>query len=132
MIFIDTGAFFSRSFAPDAHHARTVALWPKLARERIFTSGLVLCETAELLSRKATAELAAENLRKIHHSPSLTILRPTREDELAALDLMVKYADQPIGFADCVSFVLMKQNRIRRAFSFDRHFEAAGFALWPG
>jgi predicted nucleic acid-binding protein len=54
------------------------------------------------------------------------------DDELAALDVMLRYSDQRIGFADCVSFVLMRRNHIRRAFSFDRHFELAGFNLWSG
>ncbi len=43
-----------------------------------------------------------------------------------------KLADQGPSFTDCVSFVLMKRRRLRRVFTFDRHFAAAGFEMWPG
>jgi uncharacterized protein len=131
VIFIDTGAFYARSVEADAFHRRAQAAWPRLAKERIFTSSLVICETAELLMRRTTPAFAARTARKILPTPPLTILRPSAADELAGLDLMTKYADQMIGFADCVSFLLMGQNHIRRAFSFDRHFETAGYTLWP-
>jgi predicted nucleic acid-binding protein len=59
----------------------------------------------------------------------LTILRATKDDEAAALNLLVKFVDQSIGFVDCLSFALMRRHRIPTAFSFDRHFESAGFPL---
>lgn len=34
-------------------------------------------------------------------------------------------------FIDCISFVLMRSRRIKRVFSFDRHFDAAGFQRMP-
>jgi predicted nucleic acid-binding protein len=37
--------------------------------------------------------------------------------------------DQSIGFVDCLSFALMRRHRIPAAFTFDRHFELAGFPL---
>lgn len=60
-----------------------------------------------------------------------SILRPTLEDELQALDMWEKYADQDLSFTDCISFSLMRSNKIKRVFSFDRHFEFAGFKLLP-
>jgi uncharacterized protein len=131
VIFIDTGAFYANSVEADAFHKRTRAAWPRLAEERLFTSSLVVCETAELLMRRTTPAFAARVVRKMLQTPTLTILRPQPADELAALELMAKYADQMIGFADCTSFLLMRQNHLRHAFSFDRHFETAGFTLWP-
>lgn len=56
------------------------------------------------------------------------------DDAVSAIysfDLMQKYADQRVSFTDCVSFVLMKKYRVGTAFSFDRHFEMAGFAVEP-
>lgn len=131
MIFIDTGAFYARSVEADAHHRRTLAAWPKLSRRKLFTSSLVICETAELLIRRTSPEFAVRTVAKILSTPELTILRPVADDEIAALQMVAKYADHPIGFADCLSFLLMKQNRIRHVFGFDQHFELAGFTLWP-
>jgi predicted nucleic acid-binding protein len=36
-----------------------------------------------------------------------------------------------VSFTDCLAFALMRRDGIRKAFSFDRHFVAAGFELWP-
>jgi uncharacterized protein len=38
-----------------------------------------------------------------------------------------KYSDQRVSFTDCISFVLMKRERVKIAFTFDRHFSLAGF-----
>lgn len=131
VIFVDTGAFYARAMRPDAHHALAVTTWPKLDALRVYTSSLVVCETAELLLRRADAHFAVSCVSAILAEPNLTILRPSADEEHTALELMMKYSDQPIGFADCVSMVLMKKQRIRRVFSFDRHFHTAGFTLWP-
>lgn len=61
----------------------------------------------------------------------LTILRPDVSDESAALDLFRKFADQKVSFTDCVSFALMRRHRLKKAFTFDRHFAGAGFEVWP-
>jgi predicted nucleic acid-binding protein len=65
------------------------------------------------------------------HSAALTILRPEAEDEEKAVDLFDKFADQEVSFTDCISFVLMRRNRLERAFTFDRHFGSAGFEIMP-
>jgi predicted nucleic acid-binding protein len=59
----------------------------------------------------------------------LPINAPVRR---SALPWMKKFADQAVSFVDATSFVLMRQESIRHVFSFDRHFAAAGFRLWPG
>ena len=50
----------------------------------------------------------------------------------AAWQLFQTYDDKEWPFTDCTSFILMQRRIIRQAFAFDRHFEQAGFQLWPG
>ena len=50
---------------------------------------------------------------------------------MAALERMHKLADQKVGFTDAISFVLMSRHGLTTAFTFDRHFEDAGFLVWP-
>lgn len=69
--------------------------------------------------------------RALLGSKALTILRPDAEDELAALDLFARFADQEVSFTNCTSFALMRRHRLSRAFTFDRHFLAAGFEVLP-
>jgi predicted nucleic acid-binding protein len=132
LIFIDSGALIAWYRESDAHHRTAIAAWKKLERldRKRFTSGLVVDEVVRLLARYGGIPAAVRVGRALLVSQT-TILNPTADESLEALDLMERYADQPIGYADCVSFVLMKKNRIRRVFGFDRHFRAAGFELWP-
>ncbi|MBI3554619.1 MAG: type II toxin-antitoxin system VapC family toxin [Elusimicrobia bacterium] len=133
MIFIDTGAFLGRYLPSDQFHERAAAAWEQLAarRERCLTSNFVLDETLTLLARRADYAFAAERARHIWSSQALEILRPSQRAELEAIDLFEKYADQKVSFTDCVSFALMKESRAKKAFTFDRHFAAAGFETWP-
>jgi predicted nucleic acid-binding protein len=84
-----------------------------------------------LLGRWAGYDFASQKAAIIYASKILTILRPTREDELKAIDFFQKYADQNVSFTDCISIVLIRNKKIKRVFSFDSHFERAGFKLCP-
>ena len=133
MIFIDTGAFLARYLARDRHHQRALEGWRQLVtlNWRCHTSNFVLDETFTLLGRRASYSFAAERARAILTSDALTILRSDIDEELEALELFEKLADQQVSFTDCVSFVFMRRRGIDRAFTFDRHFSDAGFEVWP-
>lgn len=132
MIFIDTGAFLARHLSRDQHHADAVAGWQTLASNgrECCTSNFVLDELFTLLGRRAGYAFAAERARALYASSVLKILRPDRDCEVAAIDLMARYADQAVSYTDCISFRLMHANRIETVFTFDRHFELAGFRRW--
>ena len=51
--------------------------------------------------------------------------------ETDAYDFFQKYKDQDFSIVDCTSFALMRQNQIRRCFTFDRHFDTMGFERIP-
>jgi len=84
-----------------------------------------------LLGRRAGYKFASQRARNIYLSDTITILRPDREAEIKALDLFEKYSNLEVSYTDCISFVLMSMNRIDRVFSFDKHFEIAGFTIFP-
>ena len=133
MIYIDTGAFLARHLSKDKHHRQANTLWDSIRKkgEKCVTSNFVLDETFTLLGRRAGYNFAAQRAGNIYASESLTILRPGREDELKAIAFLEKYSDQRLSFTDCVSFVLMKSKRIKRVFTFDHHFQLAGFQIYP-
>jgi len=131
VIFVDSGAFLARYLVRDQHHDDAVRGWERAREERLFTSNLVLAETFTLLARWAGGAFAAERARSILQSERMDVLRPGLADEIAAVPLLEKYADRKVSFTDCVSFVLMRNHGIERAFSFDGDFTAAGFRLWP-
>ena len=42
-------------------------------------------------------------------------------------EILRKYSDQDFSYTDAVSFAIMRRQRIRKAFCFDKHFATAGF-----
>jgi len=133
VIFVDTGAFIARYIRRDGHHQTARKTWAQIerSRKRCFTSNFVLDETFTLLGRRASYAFAADRARALLRSTSLTVLRPDVEDEEKAVEVFAKFADQNVSFTDCVSFVLMRRQRLEVAFTFDRHFDRAGFEVLP-
>ena len=131
-VFIDTGAFLAWELVRDQYHTVAAAGWEILAESAVpmITTDHVLDETLTLLGRRASYALAAARGVDYLESSALTVFQPSREDLLNATKGMRKYADQGVSFTDCLSFAVMKRERIKNVFGFDRHFEAAGFRLW--
>jgi uncharacterized protein len=133
MIFIDTGAFLARYLTNDQYHDQANEIWNAIRHrhETCFTTNFVLNEFFTLLGRRAGNKFAADRALNIYASRVIKIIRPDRKAEVKAIDAFEKYADQKVSFTDCISFVLMKQEGIKRAFSFDYHFRLAGYELVP-
>jgi uncharacterized protein len=133
MIFVDTGPFLARYLVKDQFHQHAVNCWAELKKssEKLVTSSFVLDETATLLGRRAGNIFAAERLNNIYASHAIQIWRPDRDDELRALEMFAKFSDQGVSFTDCVSFTLMSSRHVQQVFTFDRHFDSAGFKRLP-
>lgn len=134
MIFVDTGALLGRIDPRDQHHRLASGLWKEIELHRVpcTTSSLVLTELFTLAGRRIGYPVVARRAQEIYRSDFLEILRPTEDDEMKALAYFQKFADQKVGFADCISFALMRRHRIKRVFTFDGHFALAGFEAVPG
>jgi uncharacterized protein len=126
MNFADTGIFLALHHRLDQHHKDAVSLWPTLEKP-VHTSNLVLVELAKLLGQRVGYRYAADQVANLYSAREVKVLFSTRLDELDAIRWMRKFADQRIGFTDCVSFAIMRRHKIRTAFTFDRHFRLAGF-----
>ena len=133
MLFIDTGAIIAHHLKRDQHHRQAVAAWKGIVRrrEQCITTNFILNEVFTYFARHVHYVFAAERARNVYASRQFVISRPQEEDEIAALEFFEKYADQKVSFTDCVSFVLMRKNKLRRVFTFDHHFALAGFTMFP-
>lgn len=132
-IFVDTGAFLAKEIQRDQHHSEAVNGWSDLshAADLLYTSEHCIDEAATLLARRTNYAFAAGWGADLLGS-GITVLRAEPTDLESAFRMMRKFADQGVSFTDCLSFALMKRQRIHWVFGFDRHFAAAGFRLWSG
>ena len=133
-VFVDTGAWFALQVEDDEHHAAARHTLPALlaACRSLVTSNLIIGETYTLLRMTKGFTEAQRFLDKIQQSPRLERLFVTEGVEQQAYQLLRRYADQSFSFVDATSFTLMRQQRMRYAFAFDRHFVTAGFLRIPG
>ena len=99
--------------------------------KKVLFDGRRLTGEPKVMERFYYGEFVAQTGQLIYAASALQILRAEKSEELQALDLLAKYSDQRVSFCDCVSFALLKRSKLQNVFGFDRHFECAGFRLWP-
>lgn len=133
LVFVDTGAWHAVSVPGDNHHQQAVLFYRALLEKntRLLTTNLVVAETHAGLTRARDKTAALKFLTLIGTSSRVQIINSTFDLENQAQDLLRKYHDQRFSLCDAVSFAIMQDLGIKDAFTFDRHFETAGFRRLP-
>ena len=124
-VFVDTSFYIARIMARDQWHGRAVAA-AKPGLDFI-TSSLVLNETVSLLQARGYLDAAFEFLKSARSESPAQVVYPDVALQGAGWDLFIRYAALGANAVDCVSFAIMRKFGIRKAFTFDGHFRAAGF-----
>ena len=104
------------------------------AGDVLLTSNLVVAETATRLRYDAgiraarTFRLFAERATA---SARLTIRYADDDLDRKAWDVMERYAERTLSFADCAGAVTAREARAAAVFGLDADFSLLGFALEP-
>jgi predicted nucleic acid-binding protein len=130
-VFVDTGAWIALAEQSDVHHLQAIAIADELSRANtlLMTTDYILDETITWFRYNASHKVAADFAVQVLSSNVTEIFYIDETIFNKAFELFRKYDDQKFSFTDCSSFVLMRAQRIRKAFSFDSHFITAGFEL---
>lgn len=132
-IFVDTSAWIALADKDDSHHKEAASGYPSIFKnhKNLITSNLVIAETYIVILKELGHGAAIDFLERIKASPRILKICSDENIEMEAEGILVKYMDQDFSYADAVSFVIMKRRKIRKAFSFDKHFVTAGFVNVP-
>ena len=84
-----------------------------------------------MIRRALGHQAAITFLENIAASPRVIKVYSDNILEEKAEKMLRKYQDQNFSYTDAVSFAVMKQYVIQKAFSFDQHFVTAGFTKIP-
>lgn len=95
------------------------------------TTDYVLDETLTLLRSRRSLAAALSFVDKVRNSKSVRIFWIEEGPFEKGLQLFRKSDRQSWSFTDCTSFALMKDLSLVDAFSFDSHFQEAGFRTSP-
>ena len=132
-IFVDTSAWVALADKDDSHHKDAASNYPSIFKNHksLVTSNLVIAETYILLLKELRHKAAIEFLERVKASPRILRIYSNENVETEAEGILATFADQDFSYTDAVSFVMMKRQKIRKAFCFDKHFVTAGFTNIP-
>ena len=132
-IFVDTGAWVALADKDDAHHKDAVSVFPTLLKtsRTLVTSNLVVAEAYILLLKELGHHAALSFLERLKASPRIKKIYSTEDIEEEAEGTLRKFSDQDFSYTDAASFVMMRRERIKKVFCFDRHFSTANFTVVP-
>lgn len=131
-VLVDTSALLALANRRDQWHARAA----RIARANS-ASGIRYVSTTLVLAEFHAHLLYLRGPNEARHALAGLLDDPVHEwrevDASLASDAlarwMLRYADQRFSLTDAASFELMRRERMKQAFAFDRHFETVGFKL---
>lgn len=133
-LFVDSSAWIGLFGRADKYYHPASQAFSTLNTQpqHLFTSDYVIDETLTHILITYGRHNALRFGRWVLSASFVDILRVDENVWQAAWEMFQNYDDKQWAFTDCTSFALMRQHNLHRAFAFDRHFEQAGFQLWPG
>jgi predicted nucleic acid-binding protein len=128
--FIDSSAFFAYIVPADDHYQDAIEILGRCQRQAITlaTSNFIVAETHGLLLNRVGYATAATFLRNMGAS-TIEIIRAEPADEVAASEIIYRYADKRFSMVDAISFAMMRRLGIDHAFAFDRNFSQFGLMV---
>jgi predicted nucleic acid-binding protein len=132
-LFADTAGWMACADAADPAHRNAIAArdtW--LEKGGLFvTTDYIADETLTLIRIRLGLAAAEAWWKQVDGSSRIRweTVTPTRAEK--ARGFFFRYADKDFSFTDCTSFVVMRELRLREAFTTDHHFAQMGFTLRP-
>ena len=131
-VFLDTPALYAILDRDDVNHAPADEAWQRLLNGPstvLLTHSYVLVESTAL----AQSRLGIEAVRAFQEwiVPLLHVEWLGESQHRTAAAMTLTAGRRKLSLVDCASFLVMREQGIRHAFSFDRHFAEQGFELIP-
>jgi len=129
MIFLDTSAIYALADRDDEHHQEAVRIYQAALtkRESIIVHNYILVESAALLQRRLSQQIAVQFL---HDAESFTIIWIDEDLHAAARKRLEASHSAQISFVDAISFQVMTRHGILSCLTFDKHFAQEGFSTY--
>ncbi|MBI3541089.1 MAG: PIN domain-containing protein [Deltaproteobacteria bacterium] len=128
-IFIDTSAFYALLNRDDPHHQEAAAIYQNNSHLFV-TTHTVFTELLSLLTKRHSKAIAVRHGKEIRATRErLRIVHLDESQCERAWDIFCKFKDKDYDLADCLSFICMKDQDIREAFAYDKHFTQYGLEI---
>jgi predicted nucleic acid-binding protein len=128
--FVDTWYLIALTDRFDANHQLARSIEPITRGRMLVTHEAVLTEFLTFVadSGPMTRQMAARRVRAILEQPQWTVARSSDLFPFA-LDLYSRRLDKAYSLVDCMSMVLMREQKITHVLTNDHHFRQEGFTV---
>jgi predicted nucleic acid-binding protein len=133
-VFLDTSGWFAALSPRESAHKAALSAYREWidGGTRLVTTNLVVAEMQTLLMRFRGPAEGVRFMDHLYQDATHEVVFVDRNAERSAVDgWLRRFRDQPLSLTDAVSFVVMRDRRIRQALTLDEHFELAGFEAVP-
>ena len=127
-VFVDTSYVIALINPRDQYHEQAMGLAKLYIGQPVLTTDAVLLEVGNMLARNHRTE-AVRAINTFLLSSEVEIIHLHKALLQRALSLYEQHQDKAWGLVDCISFVVMRDESIYKALSFDQHFIQAGFEI---
>jgi predicted nucleic acid-binding protein len=125
-LFADAFYFVALLNRADQFHQKATAVSREL-QEDVLTTEWVLAEVADALAGSINRLAVAAFIRDLSEDPNVTIVRASSDWFERGLQLYEQRPDKDWPLTDCISFVIMRKEKLTAALTGDHHFAQAGF-----
>lgn len=132
-VLLDTSAVFAAARPGSDRHAEAAEAYRMLLRgpDRLVATDLIVAELHALSIARAHSAFGLDLIDRLLASTRIEVVSAGMARLHAAADLLGQRPGRRYSLTDAVSFVLMRELAIDRAFTLDADFAAEGFALVP-
>lgn len=133
-VFIDTAGWLALGNKSDEHHHKAITAYQNITNQGYMkiTTDTILIEVCNALRKPNLKNLAVTLIKNIQDAENrgyLTVIHSSRPIINKGIDLFLKRKDKEWSLIDCISFIVMKDERIKEALTTDHHFEQAGYSI---
>lgn len=132
-VLLDTSALFAAARPRSDRHDEASAAYRSLLRrsERLVTTDLIVAELHALSVARGHPASGLDLVDRLMSSTRIEVVAAGMGRLHAAADLLARRPRRAYSLTDAVSFVLMRELAINRAFTLDADFVAEGFEVVP-
>lgn len=132
-LFVDASYWIALELTDDQNHNAAQSHWNllDLNAAHLLTTTYILDEAVTFLNSRNAHRNAVQLGESIILSPRIELVHVDADLFFDGWKSFKKYGDKRFSLTDCISFVVMKQNEVGIALTFDKHFSQAGFHTEP-
>ena len=124
VFFLDASYIIALEIASDQNHKAALEHWQSLRGMslELVTTSYVFDEIVTFFNSRNRHAKAVEVGNRLLKSPSVKIVHVNEALFFQGWQFFQQYADKSYSLTDSISFLVMKQNRLEEALTFDKHF----------